>query len=81
VSLGGGATGERVEQRVVHVCKEVSTAPDWPYCRRESEDILGLLCMPGAISPPGHCLPALATTAKEEAIYPTRHPFSLHLGQ
>jgi hypothetical protein len=26
-------------------------------------------------APPGHCLPALATTAKEEAIYPTRHPF------
>src|SRR4029453_4954133 len=50
-----GATGERVEQHVVHVWRKVidCTRLALPGAlSRESVCILGLLRMPGAISPP-----------------------------
>ena len=43
-----------MEQHVVYVCKKVidcTRLAYWAHCRRESERILGLLCMPGVISP------------------------------
>ena len=73
-----GATGERVEQHVVHVCRKVIDCTRLallgalsPRKRAHPRFALHARCH----RPHPHCLPALVTTAKEEAIYPTRRPF------
>jgi hypothetical protein len=85
VSLVRGATGERVEQDVVHVCRKMIDCTRLALLGAlspRSERILGLLCMPGTISPtrtPSACVGYYSE--RGGYLSPRVTHFSLHLGQ